>query len=412
MYRSQPQSAGDPATMSGEVLLRIGIALFAIVVPCAAVVSRRSLFVLTPVAALLMIIGGLLMPGARAQLARQLKAALGRPLVLITLALLIWAGLSFTWTPFPALALERFLKTVGTVLIAAAAISCAPPRLKPSNSNLLPIGLAAAALATLAVAFSGLEPQRGAELDGGDTLRRAVTGLVVLLWPALASLALRERLTSAGLLGALVASAALAVMSPIALMALIMGVAVFSASYAAPERLAKLLGGAMAAIMLGAPLIVLALDPLASRLDQDSIFGTLHIWAEIGRSEGLKLITGHGFDTAARALNAGLLPAGAPRGVLFEIWYELGLVGAAASACLMWVAFTAAASAGRGTGAFLMAGVATVLTICIAGVSISQLWWTTQIACAALAWATAIRTRTRAETSRAPVVNQRPMLKI
>ena len=73
MYRSQPQPAGDPATMSGEVLLRIGIALFAIAVPCAAVISRRSLFVLTPVAALLMIIGGLLLPGARAQLARQLN---------------------------------------------------------------------------------------------------------------------------------------------------------------------------------------------------------------------------------------------------------------------------------------------------------------------------------------------------
>ena len=155
MYRSQPQSAGDPATMSGEVLLRIGIALFAIAVPCAAVVSRRSLFVLTPVAALLMIIGGLLLPGARAQLKRQLNGALGRPLVLITLALLIWAGLSFTWTPFPALALERFLKTVGTVLIAAAAISCAPPRLKPSNSNLLPIGLAAAALTHLGEMHTG-----------------------------------------------------------------------------------------------------------------------------------------------------------------------------------------------------------------------------------------------------------------
>ena len=78
----------------------------------------------------------------------------------------------------------------------------------------------------------------------------------------------------------------------------------------------------------------------------------------------------------------------------------------------MWVAFTAAASASRGTGAFLMAGVATVLTISIAGVSVSQLWWTTQLACAALAWAAAVRTRTQAETRRAPMVNQRPMLKI
>jgi hypothetical protein len=238
-----------------------------------------------------------------------------------------------------------------------------------------------------------------------------VAGLVVLVWPALASLALRERLTAASLLGALVASAALAVMSPIALMALIMGVAVFSASYSAPERLARLLGGAMAVIMLGAPLIVLALDPLSSRLDQDSLFGTLHIWAEIVRSEGLKLITGHGFDTAVRASTAGLLPAGAPRGMLFEIWYELGLMGIGVFAILMWCAFTSAAQMGRATGAFLMAGVATVLAVSIAGISISQLWWTTQLAGVALAFAVALRTQAR-ETTRAPTLNQRPVLKI
>ena len=412
MYRSQSQSAGDPATMSGQVLLRIGIAIFALAVPCAAVVSRRSLFVLMPVAALLLIIGGLLLPGARAQLARQLGAALGRPLVLIPLALLIWAGLSFIWTPFPALALERFLKTVGTVLVTAAAIACLPARMKPANSNLLPIGLALAALGTIAVGFLALYAPRPADLDGGDTLRRSVAGLVVLLWPALASLALRERIKPAGLLGAAVASAALVVMSPIALMALIIGVIVLSASFSTPERVAKPLGVAMAALMLGAPLLVLALDPLASRLDPNGLFGTPHIWAEIIRSEGLKLITGHGFDTAGRALAAGLLPPGAPRGILFEIWYELGLVGAAAMGGLMWAAFTAAARMGRTTGPLLMAGMATALAISIAGVSVSQLWWTTQLACAALAWATAIRTRTQAETRRAPVPNQRPMLKI
>ena len=412
MYRSQSQSAGDPATMSGQVLLRIGVAIFAIAVPCAAVVSRRSLFVLLPVAALLLIIGGLLLPGSRAQLARHLGSALSSPLVLLPLALLIWAGLSFIWTPFPALALERFLKTVGTVLITVAAIACLPTRLKPANSNLLPIGLAAAALATIAVALPGLQPQRGPDLDGGDTLRRAVAGLVVLLWPALASLALRERITAAGLLGASVASAALAVMAPIALTSLIVGVAVFSAAYSAPARTARLLGAILAALMLGAPLLVLALDPLASRLDQTGMFDTLNVWAEIVKSEGLRLITGHGFDTAARALHAGLLPGGAPRGILFEIWYELGLVGAAATACIMWFAFNAAARMGRTTGAFLMAGLATVLTISIAGVSVSQLWWTTQLACAALAWAAAIRTRTAAESRPPTIINQRPMLKI
>ena len=161
-----------------------------------------------------------------------------------------------------------------------------------------------------------------------------------------------------------------------------------------------------------APLLVLALDPLTSRLDQGGLFGMLHLWADIVRSEGLKLVTGHGFDTAARALAAGLLPAGAPRGILFEIWYELGLVGAVATAALVWGAFMATVRMGRMTGSFLMAGLATVLTISIAAVSISQLWWTTQLACAALACAAAIRAQSRAETRRAPVFNQRPALKI
>jgi len=412
MYRLRQQPTDDPATMAGQVLLRIGVALFAVGVPCAAVVSRRTLFVLMPMAALLIIIGGLLLPGAAMRLLRHLRSALTRPLIVVSLVLLVWSALSFIWTPFPALAMERYLKTVGTLLVMAMAIGCMPARMKPSLSSLLPIGVAAAAFAIMISAFLAQQAPPRSEMDGNDTLRRAVAGLVVLLWPALAALARRERLALAGLLGAAVASAALLVGTPISLAGLIIGVAAFSASYAAPERMAKTMGAAAAILMVLAPLLVLALDPLTSRLDQGGLFGMLHLWADIVRSEGLKLVTGHGFDTAARALAAGLLPAGAPRGILFEIWYELGLVGAVATAALVWGAFMATVRMGRMTGSFLMAGLATVLTISIAAVSISQLWWTTQLACAALACAAAIRAQSRAETRRAPVFNQRPALKI
>jgi hypothetical protein len=412
MYRLQSQPSGDPATMAGLVLLRIGIALFAVAAPCAAIVSRRTLFVLMPMAALLIIIGSLLLPGTAAQVLRHMRGALARPLIFIPLLLLVWASLSFAWTPFPALAVERFLKTAGTVLLAGLAMACLPARLRLSYSNLLPIGVALAAVATVTVALFWPQAFRAGDGDGADTLRRAVAGLMVMLWPALAVLALRERVAAAGLLGVAVASAALLVGAPISLAALVIGVAVFSTSYAAPERTAQVIGVVTAVVMIGAPLLVLALDPLASRLDQSGLFGMLHLWADIVKSEGLKLVTGHGFDTAGRALAAGLLPAGAPRGILFEIWYELGLVGAGATAVLVWCAFTGAARMGRVTGAFLMAGVAAVLTISIAAVSISQLWWTTQLACAALAFAAATRTATRAETRRTPVFNQRPVVKI
>ena len=412
MYRSQLQPTGDPATMSGQILLRIGIALFAVAAPCAAIVSRRTLFVLLPVAALLIIIGGLLLPGAAAQLLRHLRTALIRPLIVIPLLLLIWAGLSFVWTPFPALAMERYLRTTGTILITAAALACLPARVKPTYSVLLPIGVGLSALGAVATMLLLQPTLQLPEAEGGDTLRRAVAGLVVLVWPAMAMLALRGRGAIAGLLAVAVASATLLVWAPIALAALIIGFAVLSASYAAPERVAKGLGVVMAALMLGAPLFILALDPLTGARDHDGLLGTLHIWADIVRSEGLKLITGHGFDTSARALAAGLLPAGAPRGLLFELWYELGLVGAGGASVLMWAAFTGAARCGPAGGSFLMAGVAAVLTISIAGVSISQLWWTTQLAGVAMAFAVALQTQTRAETSRSPAFNPRPVLKI
>ncbi len=395
--------------MSGEILLRIGIALFAVVAPCAAVVSRRSLFVLLPVAALLMIIGSLLLPGAANLVLRNSRAALTRPLVILPILLLVWAGLSFVWTPFPALATERYLRTAGTILITLVALGCLPVRLKAAYSNILPLGVLLASLATIAVMLLA-QQSRQPEVDGGDTLLRAVAGLVTLLWPAMMVLATRERGALAGLLGVCGAGAALLAGTQVALSALLIGVAVFCAGFAATARVAKILGAAIAALLLGAPIIMLALDPLASRLEPN-VFGLLHVWAEIVRSEGLKLITGHGFDTALRAIGAGLLPADAPRGLLFEIWYELGLVGAGAFALLMWCAFTGAARLGRVTGSFLMGGIATVLTISIAGVSVSQLWWTTQLAGVALAFAVAMRTQAR-EVARTPTLNQRPVLKI
>ena len=118
MYRLRQQPNDDPATMAGQVLLRIGVALFAVGVPCAAVVSRRTLFVLMPMAALLIIIGGLLLPGVAMRLLRHLRSALTRPLIVISLVLLVWSALSLIWTPFPALAMERAAAAVARALRA------------------------------------------------------------------------------------------------------------------------------------------------------------------------------------------------------------------------------------------------------------------------------------------------------
>ena len=411
MMRSNSAPPDDPAIMAGQVLLRLGIAIFAIGVPCGAVVSRRLLFVLMPVAAVLMIAGSLLLPGTRQQLKRHLRIAFIMPLVMIPLFLIIWAGLSFIWTPYAGLAGERFLKSAGTILVATAAIACLPARIRASNSNLLAIGVAAAALA--AVMVSIISPATTQDFDAdGSTLQRAIVGLVVLVWPALAALALRERVAAAGIIGVGVAGAAILVWMPYALAALLIGILVFSLSYARPERAGQILGAIGAGLMLAGPVIPLLLDPLAARLDQAGPFGIIHIWAQIIHAEGLKLVTGHGFDTAARALSAGLIPLRSPRGILFEIWYELGIIGAAAVAAVFWHAFLEAGRVGRAVAPFLLAALASVLTISITGVSVAQLWWTTLLGAVALAFAVVLRAQTRSDRVQAGVLKERPTVKI
>ena len=329
----------------------------------------------------------------------------------IPLFLIIWAGLSFIWTPYAGLALERFMKSAGTIFVAAAAIACLPERIKAANSNLLAIGVAAAALAAITVAI--VSPQTAQAIDAdGSTLQRATIGIVVLVWPALAALALRERVAAAGIIGVGVAGAALLVWVPSALAALLVGILAFSLTYATPERAGRILGFIAAGLMMIAPVIPLLLDPLASRMDQAGPFGVIHIWAQINQADGLKLVPGHGVDTAVRALAAGLIPARTPRGILFEIWYELGIIGAAATAGMLWYAFVAAGRVGRTVAPFLLATLACVLMIAIAGVSVAQLWWTTLLAATAMSFAVVLRAQARSERVSAGVIRERPTVKI
>ncbi len=410
MFGKATRKFDDPAAEAASLILRLGIAMLAVAVPCAAVVSRRLLFVLMPVGAVLIVIGGLLTPGGRGRLG-QLRALAASPIVLITLFLVFWAGLSLAWTPFAELAVERFLKTAGTVLIAAAAIMALPRHVKASNSNLMPIGVAAAALAIICVALISPALLRGAE-DDGTNMQRAVIGVVVLAWPALGALALRHRVAAAGVIAVAVALAAVLVWMPNAIAALIVAMLTFSMAYSSPVLAGRLLAAAAALIILAAPAIPLAVHPLLpARLDPQAAFGSFPVWYQIVKSEGLRLITGHGFDTAARALAFGYLPASAPRGILFEVWYELGLLGAAALAALAWCAFNAAGKASGPIAPFLLAALAGAVTIAIAGLSLSQLWWVTLLAIVAICFALVMRGHHRDERVRARVVTEpRPAL--
>ena len=396
--------ASDPATDAAALLLRLGVVVLTILLPCAAVVSRRPLFVLTPIGLILMILGSRLAPLRRPRTLPKLGRACASPLGVTIILFVVWAGMSLAWTPFPQAAADRFLKTAGTVLLAMAAFGSLPNHVRASNSNLLPIGAAATALALVVIALVAPAIVHADEADT-NTVHRATIGLVILVWPALGALAIRERMAAAGIVAVAVAVATVAVWLPSALAALIVSILTFSFAFSKPGRTGWVLGlGAAFLILAGPALPLVATAVVGDRIDPNGPLAFLPAWAAAVKSDGLRLLTGHGFDTAVRAYESGRLGANAPRGLLFALWYELGLPGAAVSAALAYFVFTAAGRASNVIAPFLLAALAAIVALAASGQAISQLWWLTLVCVEAASFSIVIRAQHTVGRVRAKVV--------
>jgi hypothetical protein len=95
--------------------------------------------------------------------------------------------------------------------------------------------------------------------------------------------------------------------------------------------------------------------------------------------EPVRLITGHGFETALRARFVGLLSPNAPNTLLFEIWYELGIVGAAAAAVALYLSARDAARDHPPLVPGVMAAFATAFAFACLGIGTAQVWWLTTL---------------------------------
>ena len=403
MVSSTQRPLADPAAGAALLLIRLGLIVLAFGVPMSVVVSRRALFTLLPVGIGLLFVATTLLP--RPPFAHRLRAFFLAPAGLAALALFAWIALSIVWTPFPADASQRWLKEVGTLLLVVLVAALLPERTRTSNLYLFPLGLAAAALATFAVSL--VDPRTfGTFQDADSTLERAVISLVMLAWPALGALAVRDRWISTILLAVGVALAAMAAWTSIALAALALGAIVFSVATFGPERAGRVLGIIVGVAILLAPALPLAFAPaaagLAERLsDKLAMLGdaaqSLHVWADLVTREPVRLITGHGFDMATRATYSGYLPADTPRSLLFVIWYELGLVGAVAAAVLAVGGIAAAGRTSPTVAPFLLAEIMTCLVLGFWGLDTTQLWWMTIIGVAGVAFANVNRGQYRTD---------------
>jgi hypothetical protein len=383
----------DPAQDAARLLGRLGFAILMIAAPLAAVGGRRALVILVPAAVVLLILAAAIESDGREPWRRAREMIL-TPAGGLLGFLLFWAALSLVWTPFPVEAAERLANVAGTVALALLCSASLPRRMRASNIYLLPIGVA---LTTVALIGSVLRPGIGLIEEGGLAQRAAL--LCVLLTPAMFTwLAMRGKLLLGYAVVGLVALAALAVQSAGLVAVLAIGAGVYALAMRNGRLARRIVLGVTAGLLLCAPLVPFLLRPITKFMFglTDPKTEAVRVWMRIVTQEPARLLTGHGFDTAIRARLAGLVPANSPRGLLFELWYELGLLGAIAAALLLWRIVAASAQQSARDGAAILALLAIGFVLAMLGQGATQAWWLLGLLVAIVALSAVLRAHERA----------------
>lgn len=381
------QSRDSPAEAASSLLTRLGLTCLFIGLPCTGIFWRGAIYVLLPVGAALILIGAILDVPPHA--GRRLHSALTSPAGSAALFLTFWACLSLLWTPFPGDASARFSKSAATTLLAVLVAVYLPQKIKAFDLYLLPAGLALASAATVTLALFG-PPWFLSSFAFDETLfERSMVTAIVLVWPALGILSLREHWISAAILALLVAGVALVGFAQIALLATGAGAFTFAMAMSSPARTGRALAWLSGLLILFAPALPL-LYRLGLRLtgiEPGTGSTPLLIWSDLIVSQWPRLITGHGFDFVHQGLSYGYMPERTPRSLLFVVWYDLGLAGAAGFMALVVLTFQNAGTIPAKAAPAVLAGLVAILTIAFLGVATAQIWWVTLLNCAIIAFA-------------------------
>jgi hypothetical protein len=388
-------ASSDAAEDAARLLQRLGYVVLALGAPCAEALSSRAIFLFFPIGMTLLLVAALLNPVKG--VGDRLYRAFWSPVALVSIALLGWAVLSLIWAPFPIEAIEHLFKLTGTAVVVVVALACLRDHMRAADLYLFPIGVLLAMLAILALAFAN---HAGMGVYG-EKIDRSGSALVIMLWPAMAGLAARGRNGLARLLMILAVAFVFAIGAPATATALLVGMLALSFAISDVKRTVFDLGIVAAAIMMLSPL-ALAITPALSRwffhaklANVSGSFAPLAGAAEILLHEPLRLFTGHGVDTSIRAIEAAAGPV--PRVVLFEIWYELGVIGAVLGAALAWLGFRSVGGTGVKIAPYLAAALACDLTLAFLAQDFSQMSWVTLLAVSAVSAGAAARSQYRTQ---------------
>ncbi|NEU12289.1 peptide ABC transporter permease [Methylobacterium sp. BTF04] len=394
----------DPALDAAALLRRVGFFSLFVVVPLAAQVARRATVVLAPIAVALLILASAI-DGKSRPIRPAALALLRAPAFLAGLLVVLWSALSLVWTPFLEPATERLLNLVATILMTLAGYLALPDRMRSANLYLLPVGIAAAALLAIALGLFGNGLLRGAADEDG-TLDRGLTVLVLLAWPAVAWLRSRGRDLEALGLALLVAAALVCSPGATTLVALAVGATAFAVTTSRPALGTRAIAMAVTGLLAIAPILPFLARPVGAALFGPVAPGvlTLKTWQKVVTTEPVRLVTGHGFETALRGRFVNLLPTNAPTTLLFELWYELGVVGAFAAAFALYAAIR---RSGRGAPVLVpgaMAAFAAAFAIACIGVGLTVMWWLTTLALTVLVFVAVDRGQFRTRRPKASLL--------
>jgi hypothetical protein len=276
-------------------------------------------------------------------------------------------------------------------------MACGREHMRATDLYLFPIGVVLTMATILVLWFAA---QQGFEPDGGRIYAGGMA-MVVMLFPALGGLAARGRNGYARSLMMLALAYVFAIGAAATAAAVLVGFAVLSFAVSDIRRTVNDLSWMAAGLILISPLIPAVAPALSHWLFHAKLaslaapYPTLAAAASLILHDEARLMTGHGIDTVVRGVEAGLLPALSPRVAVFEIWYELGIVGALAAAATVWLAFRAIGEMPPRLAPYVAATLACDLTLAFLAQDAWQMTWVTLLAISAIALGAAARSQYR-----------------
>jgi len=378
-------AADKTSADAAHLLMRLGLILGFVITPIILLTSQRAIFILSPIAAALILSAGAML-SPRMRLAAPFSF-LASPVGLGSAFLSIWAVASLTWTPFPSEAAPRLFKIVSTFLLVLPVAFVLPVRSRPANLYVLPLGVAAASFGAIALHFAS--PLAKHDVAMNETLARAVTVLLLLAWPATLAAILRGRPAMAASVAIVVAAAAVAVHATTASFAALVAGLAFLAAKADKTSTASWIGRIGAVSFVAAPCLPLLLGPWLG--GAGGALGWLKAWNDTIMVDGVRLLTGHGFNYVASGSSQGYLGALTPKTVLFEIWTDLGILGALSAAALLAWAYQLAGRQSAKAAPYWIGALTFVTAFAVFGGGALQLGWITAQALALVALILATR---------------------